>query len=343
MTTEPLILLLIGASLAGGLVLLIAPRGGLLGWIRRVRENTARVHVEDALKHLYDCEDKGVSCSPQSLAGSLGTTADRAAKIIHRLEKSGLLQSSGNALQLTPEGRSGALRVIRVHRLWEYYLADETSLHETEWHTEAELQEHRLSPEEVERLAARMGNPGFDPHGDPIPSVRGEMPRRPGIPLADLPPGAGARIVHLEDEPPAIYAQLVGLGFYPGLQVRMIGGGAGEIRIVAKEEERVLTRTAARNVTVAPLPGPGGAGRAYRTLDSLAQGEAAVVRGIAEALRGQQRRRLMDLGIVPGTPIAAELVSLGGDPIAYRVRGTLVALRKKHSEQILIERQESAS
>jgi len=51
----------------------------------------------------------------------------------------------------------------------------------------------------------------------------------------------------------------------------------------------------------------------------------------------------MDLGIVPGTPIAAELVSLGGDPIAYRVRGTLVALRKKHSEQILIERQESAS
>jgi DtxR family Mn-dependent transcriptional regulator len=293
--------------------------------------------MEDALKHCYDCEEKGVGCSLHSLAGALGTSADGAARIVHRLEKSGLLRTSGSALQLTPEGRSGALRVIRVHRLWEYHLADETSLHETEWHTEAELQEHRMSPEEVERLAARMGNPGFDPHGDPIPSVRGEMPRRPGIPLTDLPEGAGGRIVHLEDEPPAIYARLVGLGLYPGMPIRMIGAGRGEVRVAADGEERVLRSTEARNVTVAPLTGMAPTASPRRTLDMLRQGETARVRGISEALRGQQRRRLMDMGIVSGTPITAELVSLGGDPTAYRVRGTLVALRRKQSEQVFIE------
>src|SRR4030042_1904399 len=66
-------------------------------------------------------------------------------------------------------GPSRALRVIRVHRLWEHHLADESGLQETEWHDDAERHEHSLTPLEADALAARLGTPAVDPHGDPNP------------------------------------------------------------------------------------------------------------------------------------------------------------------------------
>jgi len=81
-------------------------------------------------------------------------------------------------LNLTSDGRSYALRIIRVHRLWEKYLADETSVSENEWHQKAEEVEHLITPEQADTLAAQIGNPVFDPHGDPIPSASGLLPSK---------------------------------------------------------------------------------------------------------------------------------------------------------------------
>jgi len=78
----------------------------------------------------------------------------------------------------------------------------------------------------------------------------------------------------------------------------------------------------------------------FKPLSSLKTGEEGTILGIARSLRGQQRRRLMDLGIVPGTKIEAELESLTGDPVAYRVRGTTVALRKQQTEKIYLSNDE---
>lgn len=337
MSPNPTIALTVGVVIISLLILLVAPRGGVLGWWRRSRESTMRVRMEDALKHMYDCEERGITSSLKSVAGALAISQDRAARLVQRLEILGLVQSRASALELTAEGRSNALRVIRVHRLWEFYLADETALHETEWHKEAERQEHLLTQSEVEALAARMGNPGFDPHGDPIPSARGEVPRRTGFPLTGLAEGAVARIVHLEDEPPSVYAQLVTMGLYPGMQIRMIGNSPEEVRVAANGEERVLAPLMAQNVTVADLPVDQRKRVPSRTLDTLRPGEHAVVVSLSRVIRGQQRRRLMDLGVVPGTEVTPELASLGGDPTAYRVRGSLVALRRKHAEQIFVE------
>ena len=88
----------------------------------------------------------------------------------------GLVSTSEENLKLTNNGKSYALRVIRVHRLWEKYLADETSVEELEWHASAEEIEHLLTPEEADELAAQIGNPVFDPHGDPIPTSDGKFP-----------------------------------------------------------------------------------------------------------------------------------------------------------------------
>jgi DtxR family transcriptional regulator, Mn-dependent transcriptional regulator len=74
----------------------------------------------------------------------------------------------------------------------------------------------------------------------------------------------------------------------------------------------------------------------FKPLSSLKVGEQGTILGIAKALRGQQRRRLMDLGIVPGTKIEAELESFSGDPVAYKVRGTTVALRKQQTDKIYL-------
>jgi DtxR family transcriptional regulator, Mn-dependent transcriptional regulator len=343
MTTNPAVALLIGLALLGAAVLLMAPRGGLLGWWRRSRESRTRVMIEDALKHLYDCEEKNLLSSLQSIAGALSVSLDRAARLAQRLQSMRLVHLSAASLTLTAEGRSYALRIIRVHRLWESYLADETALQEIEWHSEAEKKEHRLTQGEANALAARLGNPGFDPHGDPIPSPQGEIPRRPGMPLSAIPDGTVARIVHLEDEPPSVYAQLVAMGLYPGIHVKMISNSPAEVRIVVRGDERVLAPLFARNVTAAPVAPAEVSEKPHRTLDSLRQGEEAVVVGISGALRGQQRRRLMDFGIVPGTKINPELVSVGGDPTAYRVRGTLVALRKKQAELIFVDQGREAS
>ena len=79
----------------------------------------------------------------------------------------------------------------------------------------------------------------------------------------------------------------------------------------------------------------------YRSVEidlALAPGEVVRVVGLSSACQGTQRRRLLDLGVVRGTEIEAELVAAAGDPVAYRVRGALIALRREQASWIAIER-----
>ena len=74
----------------------------------------------------------------------------------------------------------------------------------------------------------------------------------------------------------------------------------------------------------------------FRSLSELKIGEKGKVLGIAKSLRGQQRRRLMDLGVVPGTEVEVEMKSLWNDPVAYRIRGATIALRKNQTDKIYL-------
>jgi DtxR family Mn-dependent transcriptional regulator len=315
------------------------PRYGLRArWIR-ARRGIQRVLIEDALKHMYDCEYKNVHCTTESIAGALLISTDEAASLLTRLSTMGLLTTSDTGVLLTAEGTSYALRVIRVHRLWERYLADETSVPPTEWHSSAEQAEHRLTVEQAEALAAQIGNPHFDPHGDPIPTPAGEIPPKKGQSLLSLKKGGFGTITHIEDEPEAVYAQLVAQGLYVGMQVILIERSNERVRFSADGEEIVLAPLLANNITVAAITD-----EVHRitappdSLSSLQVGEEAKVLTISRAMRGQQRRRLMDLGVVPGTTIRAEMRSASGDPTAYNIRGALVALRKQHAQMIFIEK-----
>ena len=312
------------------------PRSGLIARWRRRNAGKTRSAVEDALKHAYDCEYRGVACTIESIAGSLSLSIDAAARLVSRLHAADLLLPDKTALRLTSGGRAYALRVIRIHRLWERYLADETGVREVDWHRQAEQQEHRLSPEEADALAAQLGNPQVDPHGDPIPSAKGDIPQQQGVPLTTLGQGAFAGIVHIEDEPREVYAQISALGFYPGMQLQVLEANAERIRLDANGEEVILAPLLARTITVVPLAEGRRVHGPFTTLASVKPGEEVQVTSISRACRGQQRRRIMDLGIVAGSVISPEMEGFAGDPIAYRVRGALVALRREQASQIFV-------
>lgn len=313
-----------------------------LPWIKeRLRNNHQdknKILIEDALKHLYDCEEKSLDCTLNSLSGNLNLKKGETIKVITKLEEMGLTFSSGEKIALTSDGRSYALKVIRIHRLWERYLADNTSVAEKDWHQIAEEKEHVTSDEDVNFLAARLGNPLVDPHGDPIPNASGEILNPGGISLNNLEVGKYAKVIHLEDEPKESYAQLTAIGLFPGAQIYLVESSISKIRFEANGNECVLAPILAANVTVLPLSDKEKIQDSFETLSSLHPDEEAEVMGISNAMRGQQRRRMLDFGIVPGTKIQTRLRSLKGDPSAYEIRGTLIALRKNQSDLIYIKK-----
>ena len=335
---NPLEALIFGTLFLGLLLILFMPEIGLYSKFSGRRKDKSREHIEDALKHLYDCEYQGVDCSLNSVSGYLSLSGERSASVISDLEAMGLVTTKENKISLTAQGRSYALRVIRIHRLWERHLADNTSVEEKDWHSVAERKEHETSHEEADRLAARLGNPLVDPHGDPIPSITGEIPKREGITLNNLENGKFASIIHLEDEPKEVYAQLSALGLYPGMQIYLLENSKNKIRFEADGEECLLAPILASSVTVIPIAEKKNVKEKFESLSVLNQDEAAVIVGISRAMRGQQRRRLLDFGVVPGTIVKAQLKSLSGDPTGYEIRGATIALRKNQANLIYIKR-----
>jgi DtxR family transcriptional regulator, Mn-dependent transcriptional regulator len=314
-------------------------RRALVGMTRPGRGRRDRERVEDALKHLHECERAGRSCPSLELAGRLGIGESAALELATRLTDRGLASSVSGGLDLTDAGRAYARQVLRTHRLWERYLADRTGVPAGEWHAEAERVEHELSPAEVERLAVRLGDPRYDPHGDPIPTVTGEVPAPVGVPLARVPGGSSVVVTHVEDEPREVFDRLTAAGLTPGLAVEVAVGAeaSGRVRLRVRGADHELRAVDAANVTVDVLPAGERAPGRGRTLADTVLGEEARVVAISPACQGPQRRRLLDLGVVPGTRIVPELVSTSGDPVAYRIRGAVIALRREQAGWIEVE------
>jgi DtxR family transcriptional regulator, Mn-dependent transcriptional regulator len=310
--------------------------------LRGVDRDLERVRTEDALKHLLECERAGRRCSVAELAGRLGIAEGAAAELASLLTGRDLARPADGGLALTEAGREYGLAVVRRHRLWERYLADRTGVPAGEWHAEAERVEHELSPAEAELLASRLGDPRYDPHGDPIPTPSGEIPVQAGVPLTRVPAGSNVVVTHLEDEPREVFDRLVEAGLTPGLAIEVSeGSGASptsdRVRLRVRGSERELRSVDAANVTVEALPAGQPVPGRRRTLAETGVGEEARVIAISPACQGPQRRRLLDLGVVPGTRIVPELVSTSGDPVAYRIRGAVIALRREQAAWIEVE------
>ena len=321
-------------------LLLIAtfiPRVGFLALYRDWRSAQEREQLEDALKHLLDREQQGRHASPESLAGTLDLPRAKVTRLISDMESQGLLETHGSQLQLTMQGTRWAMHVVRAHRLWERYLVDEARMPLSRIHDEAQKREHSLTEAQLNELEAALGHPTRDPHGDPIPSREGKMPTTESTPITAWQAEGPARIAHIEDEPAIAYEQILAAGLRLGQTIRIIERTPQRVVLSDGETEYRLAPTVAANIGVAAIPEREVAIANAVSLADLSHDQQAEIVMLDDAVQGFTRRRFLDLGLTPGTTIYPELGNFFNDPRAYRIRGTLIALRKDQAAQIWVK------
>ena len=188
------------------------------------KESTRSPAVEDYSKAIYTLEiraDEPVSTN--ALAERLELTTGSVSGMLKKLDELGLTSHVPyRGVRLTPKGRRLALEVIRHHRLLELYLAEALEMPWDRVHDEAEVLEHVLSEELEQLIAAKLGNPTIDPHGDPIPSADLELDEHPTRSLESLVPGDEATFVRVSDADPEMLRYLAGQGILPGGRIHVL-------------------------------------------------------------------------------------------------------------------------
>jgi DtxR family Mn-dependent transcriptional regulator len=174
--------------------------------------------VEDYAKAIYALETRDdAAVSNNALAERLGVSAASASAMVKKLAGLGLVRHEPyKGVRLTPAGVKVALEVLRHHRLLERYLAEELGVPWDRVHDEAEVLEHVLSEELEELIAAKLGHPTRDPHGDPIPTPDGQIDESPTEALHDLTPGSSGVFVRVSDSDPEMLRYLAARGIKPG-------------------------------------------------------------------------------------------------------------------------------
>ena len=175
--------------------------------------------VENYAKAIYSLQHRagGEPVATNDLADRLEVTAASASGMIKKLADLGLVAHVPyRGVQLTEEGERLALEVLRHHRLLELYLATQLDVPWDRVHEEAEALEHVLSEDLEARIAAKLGNPTHDPHGDPIPSAELKIDESTTRSLSDLAPGDRGRFVRVSDSDPEMLRDLARRGIHIG-------------------------------------------------------------------------------------------------------------------------------
>jgi DtxR family Mn-dependent transcriptional regulator len=207
--------------------------------------------VEDYLKAIYRLSPEGRPASTSDIAHLLELSAPSVSGMVKRLSELGLLEHIPyKGVQLTDAGRHAALRMVRRHRLIEAYLVQFLGYSWDTVHAEAERLEHAVSDTLVERMAAALGYPAVDPHGDPIPAADGSIHELASTPLADIPVGHTVEIRRVDEREPERLRYLAALGLVPGVVVTLrdrqpFGGpvtveAAGERHVIGQELAQVV-------------------------------------------------------------------------------------------------------
>ncbi len=180
--------------------------------------------VQDYAKAIYALERRdGEPVSTNALADRLGVTAASASGMVKRLGELGLVAHQPyRGVSLTDDGRRVALEVMRHHRLLELYLVETLGVPWDRVHQEAEVLEHVLSEELEERIAAKLGDPTHDPHGDPIPTRDLRIEEGMTHSLQALEVGARGTFARVSDSDPEMLRFLAERGIAPGDSLEVV-------------------------------------------------------------------------------------------------------------------------
>jgi DtxR family transcriptional regulator, Mn-dependent transcriptional regulator len=214
--------------------------------------------IEDYLKAIYQLRHEGPEAGAvtgQRIAERLGVAAPSVTNMIKRLVELRLVEHERyRGVELTAEGERIALEVVRHHRLLERYLVEALGFSWDEVHDEAERLEHHISEALEARMAAALGDPTVDPHGDPIPHLDGSMTTVVGLPLSQLASGQSAEVHRVSDRDPERLRYLEKLGIRPGVAIRVLEAlpFEGPLRLEVAGVERMIGRPLAAVIQVAP-------------------------------------------------------------------------------------------
>lgn len=210
--------------------------------------------VEDYLKAVYSLSgDDRSRASTTELAARLGFAASSVSTMVSRLADAGLLDHVRyEGVRLTAAGEREALRVIRRHRLLELFLATSLDIPWEDVHRYAEALEHAASEELIEIVAAKLGDPAVDPHGDPIPTRELRVADRATVGLTELEPGERVRVVRVSDSDPEILRFLGEREIGLGDELEMVGRDPfeGPFRVRVDGREHSLGPGLARAIRV---------------------------------------------------------------------------------------------
>ena len=210
--------------------------------------------VEDYAKAIYNLESRdGGAVATNELAERLGVTPASASAMVKRLDDLDLVSHVPyRGVQLTERGAKVALEVIRHHRLLELYLAETLGVPWDRVHDEAEVLEHVLSEELEELIAAKLGNPTHDPHGDPIPTRDGRIEDRHTDSLQSLEPGQRGIFLRISDAEPEMLRYLGERGIAPGDRFEVVDKQPfdGPLFVRFGNEQHVLGGSLARAMRV---------------------------------------------------------------------------------------------
>ncbi len=179
--------------------------------------------VEDYLKTIYHLSSQGGFASTRDIATLLEVAPPSVSGMVKRLSETGLIEHVPyRGVQLTPQGRRAALRMIRRHRILEVYLTQQLGYDWDGVHDEAERLEHAVSDTLIERMAGALGDPRYDPHGEPIPTAAGEIEEADLVSLADARVGVVVELRQVGTQDPARLRYLAEQGLTPGARLAVV-------------------------------------------------------------------------------------------------------------------------
>ena len=213
--------------------------------------------TQDYLKHIFELTENGSAASTNDLASRLGV---RPASVTGMVQKLALAEPplveyhKHQGVTLTPEGEQAALEVLRHHRLLESWLGQSLGYTWDEVHEEACRLEHVISEDFEARIAAALGNPTRDPHGDPIPTVDLTMPADDSTSLFSLRPSHSARILRVNHEDPAFLRHLNSLGLILGTRLTILARSPFDdnltLQVEAREEPIIIGPAISKHIFV---------------------------------------------------------------------------------------------
>lgn len=179
--------------------------------------------IQDYLKRIYELSEEGVAASTTELAARLNVAPASVTGMLQKLAAARpplVIYKKRQGVTLTKAGLRAALEVIRHHRLLETWLVQTLGYTWDEVHEEAERLEHVISKDLESRIAAALGHPTRDPHGEPIPSADLTMPADASTPLAALRPAQTATVQRVDAADPNLLRHLESIGLVPGAEIQ---------------------------------------------------------------------------------------------------------------------------